>query len=341
MTQRSESKLWIQRSPVTDENGPDRPGYSTLGRILPSPTPPSHCAAHALPLFHIPMACLGGEQHAQQWWGVGDEKPTVDSQTHNPVVVTWAQTRDFLFAHVSMTTPMPVAQQSFEVYQTLLRALKSQGKSHLLRIWNYLPHITEPENGVERYRLFNLGRKDAFRAQNYTLAEGAPAACALGTHSGGLQVAILASKRSSIAIENPRQVSSYHYPKQYGEDAPIFSRAAWLPQPAGEDVLFISGTASIVGHQTLHGGDVLAQTQESIRNIQAILHSANDKAGTAQWQLGGLRGCVYIRHATDYPVVHACLLAHGMSNFCYLQADICRSDLLVEIEAEGQRPHAH
>ncbi len=331
----------MHRSPVTDEAGPDRPGYPTLARVLPGVASPLHHPADAIPLFQVPMTCLGGSQHAQQWWCVGGEQPATASQTVNGLTVTWAQTADFLFAYVSISAPTSVAQQSFDAYQTLLRTAQTQGKPHLLRIWNYLPHITEPENGVERYRLFNLGRKDAFRAQNYTLAEGAPAACALGTHSGPFQVAILASNRPGIAIENPRQVSSYHYPKQYGEDPPIFSRAAWLPQHAGEDVLFISGTASIVGHQTLHCGNVLAQAQESIRNIQAVLRSANDKAGTGQWQLGHLKGCVYIRHATDYPVVRDCLLAHGMTDFCFMQADICRNDLLVEIEAEGQLPHAH
>lgn len=340
LTQRTESKLWMHRSPVTDEAGPNRPDYYTLGRVVPSVAPPPHHAADAPPRFQVSMVCLGGEQHAQQWWCVGGERPTTASQTINGLVVDWAQTTDFLFACVSIPTSMPVAQQSFDTYQTLLNTARARGKPHLLRVWNYVPQITEPENGVERYRLFNLGRKDAFRAQNYTLAEGAPAACALGTHGGSFQVAILASTRPGIAIENPRQVSSYHYPKQYGEDSPIFSRAAWLPQQAGDDVLFISGTASIVGHQTLHCGDVLAQTRESIRNIQALLQSANDKAQTAQWQLDHLRGCVYIRHAADYPAVRACLLEHGMTDFCFMQADICRNDLLVEIEAEGQLPHA-
>ena len=36
----------------------------------------------------------------------------------------------------------------------------------------------------------------------------------------------------------------------------------------------------------------------------------------------------------------AYLREHGMTRFCHLQADICRSDLLVEIEAEGQALHA-
>ncbi|MEK9802294.1 MAG: hypothetical protein VW475_02675 [Curvibacter sp.] len=43
-----------------------------------------------------------------------------------------------------------------------------------------------------------------------------------------------------------------------------------------------------------------------------------------------------MRHAEDYPAIRAGLESRGLRDFCYLQADICRSELLVEIEAEGQ-----
>ena len=43
-----------------------------------------------------------------------------------------------------------------------------------------------------------------------------------------------------------------------------------------------------------------------------------------------------VLHAHDYPVVRACLEARGLRGFCYLQAAVGRSDLLVEIEAEAQ-----
>lgn len=287
-----------------------------------------------------PMACLGGAQHLQQWWWVDGPVSTQGSTESGGIEATWRRTDGFLLASVSLAEDS-LEHQSYLAYQALLKILRDQERPHLLRIWNFVPRINAFDGGVERYQLFNTGRRRAFRESGYTVGDGAPAACALGTSAGGLQVAVLAGSYPATAIENPRQVSSYHYPKQYGADAPIFSRAAWLRQPAGEDLLFISGTASIVGHQTLHAGDTLAQVKESVRNIEAVLSSANQRAGAPLWSLAGLKGRVYLRHAADYPVVSAYVLAQGMTQFCYLQADICREDLLVEIEAEGQATRGH
>jgi chorismate lyase/3-hydroxybenzoate synthase len=286
-----------------------------------------------------PMECLGGAQYAQQCWSVDGPVTTGFSVESDGVEVTWALTEDFIFARVSLTGES-LERQSFLAYKALLAVLTSQCKPHLLRIWNFIPRINAHEAGVECYQLFNTGRSKAFGAMGYTLNDGAPAACALGLREGSLNVAILASTRPAAAIENPRQISSYNYPEQYGVNAPIFSRAAWWPQPAGDDLLFISGTASIVGHQTMHHGDVLAQLKESVRNIQSVLDSANQRAQATLWSLGDLQGRVYIRHAQDYPLVHGYLASVGLTQFCFVQADICRSDLLVEIEAEGRHAHA-
>ena len=62
-------------------------------------------------------------------------------------------------------------------------------------------------------------------------------------------------------------------PGDYGPRSPTFSRAA-LVYPAGQEILFISGTASIVGHQTVHPGDVVGQCRESMENIAAVLAEA-------------------------------------------------------------------
>ncbi|MDR1994061.1 Rid family hydrolase, partial [Azonexus sp.] len=115
---------------------------------------------------------------------------------------------------------------------------------------------------------------------------------------------------------------------------PTFSRAA-LAQLPGQELLFISGTASIVGHETLHIGDVAGQTRETLTNIAALLAAANQQARTTPYTLGELSLRIYIRHAADYPCVRAIVEEQigRVSPVIYVQADICRSDLLVEIEA--------
>lgn len=142
-------------------------------------------------------------------------------------------------------------------------------------------------------------------------------------------------REPALRIENPRQVSAFAYPSQYGPRSPTFTRAALLRQAVGE-MLLISGTASIVGHQTLHIGDVVAQTRESLANIGVLLEQAKQAGSQAAFKLQDLLYRVYIRHAADYPPVRAELERQVPGiRAVYVQADICRQDLLVEIEGLG------
>ncbi|MBC7682077.1 MAG: hypothetical protein H7172_07070, partial [Ferruginibacter sp.] len=238
--------------------------------------------------------------------------------------------------------PSLLQQVSEQAYLAVFAALESLGYPHLLRVWNYFSAINAETCGMERYLQFNIGRQDAFRKVARPFLTDAPAACALGTHGGGLNVYFLAAKVPPLAIENPRQVSAYFYPDQYGPRTPSFSRAALAPLP-GQRWLFISGTASIVGHQTLHAGDVRAQTEETLRNIAILLAQANlaeVSKGTEAWTWAAMQYKVYVRHAADFEAVRAVLDAQlpPAAVRIYVQADVCRDDLLMEIEATGCLP---
>ncbi len=235
--------------------------------------------------------------------------------------------------------PSLLQQVSEQAYLAVFAALESLGYPHLLRVWNYFAGINTVTGGMERYRQFNIGRQDAFRKMARPFLADAPAACALGTHGGGLSVYFLAAKVPPQALENPRQVSAYLYPDQYGPRTPSFSRAALARLP-GQRWLFISGTASIVGHQTVHVGDVRAQTEETLRNITVLLAQANLAEGTEGWTPAAVQYKVYVRHAADFEAVRAVLDAHlpPAAVRVYVQADVCRDDLLMEIEATGCLP---
>jgi chorismate lyase / 3-hydroxybenzoate synthase len=162
-----------------------------------------------------------------------------------------------------------------------------------------------------------------------------PAACALGSPSGSpISIYFLAARRPPKMIENPRQTSAYHYPPKFGKHSPIFSRACVWGESAR---LFVSGTASIVGHETIHRGDVVAQTRETLVNIGALLEEANRVVGADRYSLDGLKLKVYVRNPADLPAIEATLaqLLRPAAGIVYLQADVCREDLLVEIEAVG------
>jgi chorismate lyase/3-hydroxybenzoate synthase len=232
-------------------------------------------------------------------------------------------------------------------YADLFEVLATNDCPNLLRLWNYLSDINGEVNGVERYRQFNAGRQQAFIEARRSAFEGSPAACALGTQGGPLLVYFLAGRKPPLAIENPRQTSAYRYPETYGPRSPTFSRAALADVGGGRNALFISGTASIVGHATLHVGDVRRQTEESLANIAVVRDAANHAAATRAahpFAADELTYTVYVRRAEDLGAVREVferiIGSHSVAvrDAIYLQADICRADLLVEIEAHGFAP---
>ncbi|MET3389647.1 chorismate transformation enzyme, FkbO/Hyg5 family [Variovorax atrisoli] len=233
-----------------------------------------------------------------------------------------------------------LAELAHRAYRDLFKTLDQAGTPHLQRIWNYLPQINADGGGLERYRQFNLGRQEAFLEAGRAAFEGAPAACALGIHQGALSIRFLAGQRAPLPVENPRQVSAYRYPETYGPRSPTFSRAALADIGGGSIALFISGTASIVGHETVHHGDVQEQTRETLRNLQAVVEAANARC-SAKFSLSALDSVVYVRHPSDTARVRAIIEetlgsdAPMARHAVYLEADICRSDLLVEIEAHA------
>ncbi|MFT3735870.1 MAG: hypothetical protein QM776_12730 [Rhodocyclaceae bacterium] len=229
-------------------------------------------------------------------------------------------------------------------YDALFAAMQREGFPHLVRCWNYVPHINADQvdavsgERMERYRLFNRARQEAFQAARQAFEVGAPAACALGSHEGGFTLYALAARQAPRCIENPRQVSAYNYPPQYGPRSPSFSRAAVVERSAGDSLLFVSGTASIVGHESLHPGDVEAQTEESLRNIRAVVLQANaTQAGSARFDMSRLQYKTFVRHPHDAAAVEAVMRSElgADASIHFLLADVCRAELLVEIEAVG------
>ena len=314
-------------------------GVATFERAPPAR---SGTDSGGIPVARISTPVLTEATHVYEVWRCG-EAP--QSGRHDKV--SYRCTGDMLFGCITQPEPRdgehpPLQEATLEAYRQICATLKARNYPHLLRVWNYLPDINRESHGSERYRQFNSARHHVLHANGRPLAGHVPAASALGAAPDSpLVIYFLAGRTAPLFVENPRQVSAYHYPRQYGRHSPAFSRAALLRQ-AGSLTLFISGTASIVGHRSLHVGDIVAQTHETLANIEALLGEANRTAPGADFTLRSLACKVYVRRPDDLPVVQAHLnRALGSdARVVYLQADICRQDLLIEIEAAGMRPLA-
>ncbi|HKO56503.1 MAG TPA: Rid family hydrolase [Thermoanaerobaculia bacterium] len=215
-----------------------------------------------------------------------------------------------------------VEHASRAAYDEILRTIRARGFPHLLRAWNHVRDLNAGRGDEERYRRFCAGRHDAFDAAGWT-NRMLPAASGVGMREGSLAVYYVAGREPGRHVENPRQVSAYDYPPQYGRRSPSFARAT-----VTDDVVFVSGTSSVVGHETRHAGDVDAQVEETLINLDAVLREAGTR-GLAALQLVK----TYVRRAEDYPRI-ASRLAAALpdAKALFVESDICRADLLVEID---------
>ncbi|QOC22545.1 pteridine-dependent deoxygenase [Wenzhouxiangella sp. AB-CW3] len=249
----------------------------------------------------------------------------------------WARDRDLMAVVLTEADgieqdPDPLACR---LYKQLLDHLRSAGYPELLRSWNYMPGINHGSGDDERYRRFCTGRGRALTEAGLDDAEMC-AATAIGSQEPRFRLIVLAGRRPGVALENPRQVSAWDYPRRYGPRSPAFARATALPLADDGIAVLVSGTASVVGHATAHPGDVLAQTDEAATNVEVLLNTAAERfarPGAGQPD-GGSRVRVYVRQAADWSLVEQRLRQRWPgARLAGLRGDICRRDLLVEIEA--------
>lgn len=228
-----------------------------------------------------------------------------------------------------------LAALSSEGYRRILAIMRANGFENLLRAWNYMPAINHGSGDAERYRQFCLGRGQALEESGIS-EESLCAGTAIGTHAPGFRIHALAGEMPGINIENPRQVSAYRYPRRYGPRSPSFARATAMPGIDGSTLMMISGTASVVGHETAHPGNLEAQLDEVVVNIDALLEQSANRIGVPGLGRFGAESLLraYVRHKDHWPRVREHLeAAWPDARIVGLHGDICRSDLLVEIEA--------
>lgn len=135
-------------------------------------------------------------------------------------------------------------------------------------------------------------------------------------------------------IDNKLQVAAHSYSSEVLKKAgaknstPKFERAKSIT--FGDDrFIYISGTAAIRGEQTLTGVGLKRQLQVTLENISQLIGNS---------ELRMLR--VYLKEKSFYEEAHELMEQYQLNiPISYMQADVCREELLIEIEgiAEGNR----
>ncbi|WP_347838326.1 hypothetical protein [uncultured Draconibacterium sp.] len=213
----------------------------------------------------------------------------------------------------------------------------------IVRQWNYIEDILGYDEEEQRYQAFNDVRSDAY-GEAFD-QEGYPAATGIGMNHGGVLVEFVAVKSKETvtrAIDNPEQVSAHHYSNEVlvgtacqSKTTPKFERARYF-RYRNRKMIFISGTASIIGEHTVGIGDATKQTEITIDNMERLYADQVLKTlpdALSRPQFGHAR--VYVKNRKDYAAIRKVVKGtFGNLQVVYIVADICRPDLLVEIEGK-------
>ena len=236
-----------------------------------------------------------------------------------------------------------VSQQSREVFDRLDHILTTNGftAADIVRQWNYIGNITCHRNGRQNYQEFNDARSAYYQTVSWT--NGYPAATGIGASCEGIIVGCIAFKsdKGIFPINNPLQIAAHAYSKNVLIDdnagaiksTPKFERAK-LIEIGDSACCFVSGTAAIRGEQSMDMNSARSQTIQTIENIEHLVSKENlMRFGCKAYDLKLANLRIYIKNAEDYDQVRATVEElYPQVPAIYTVADVCRDELLVEIE---------
>lgn len=303
---------------------------------------------------HTPLKVVfANERFVEAWFSERNEP-----QNHvKSGKIELKHTFNGLFGTLSLdvnSSDKTLQQLTTEAYLQIFQALEAYPDLTVIRYWNYVPEITAMlADGSTHYHSFNAGRYTAFKTYYGDKIEqlSIPAASAVGSKDKILKIQFFAVSRPIKTIENKGQIPAYHYSKTYGKIPPFFSRGVIFDNH-GQRLLLSSGTASVVGENSMHSHDIYEQLVQTFHNLRVLGSQFNLKMyeihfGFALEDIVLLT--VYYKQEQDRPFLER-FIPKFLAPSCQIafqHADICREELSVELEAifvkkgeseQGNRP---
>lgn len=249
-----------------------------------------------------------------------------------PYVVVRNKYGRFLFAGgLQSSLEKNIYSQGKDVFDVLDRILKVEKFTvdSIVRQWNYIEKITEfDDKGNQHYQMFNNSRSEYYSLGSWS--DGYPSATGIGTFAGGVVVDVDAaviddSSFSVEPIDNKLQIAAHAYSETVLENAetglttPKFERAKKLSVDGGS-LVYVSGTAAIRGEDSICD-DVEKQLEVTLENISQLTRNTPVRLFR-----------VYLKNDEDYSKIHDNMHNYDGISISYLHADVCRDELLIEIE---------
>lgn len=305
------------------------------GHILQSTTA---SALRDCPLVsYVPQRPMGGRLVAEILYIKGN--PEVEMR-EDYVVLRSGGCEEILTQGIRFPSSGDIGEQSAKVFDRIGNILERESfaVSDIVRQWNYIDHITSVSEGIQNYQLFNDARSDFYETTEWS--NGYPAATGIGCDSGGVMVVVYAIKGFKGVgkpIDNPLQIPAHKYSgkvlasgKEAVRTTPKFERGRLLG-----NIVFVSGTAAIKGENSEFSDDARVQAKEAIDVVEHLVAPSNISKDCVNFRFDLLR--VYVRRPQDMEVIQNIFKAHFRDiPTHFLIADICRPELLLELEGVGR-----
>lgn len=221
------------------------------------------------------------------------------------------------------------------------------GFKDLIRQWNYIGGILdqrmEAKGLTQNYQEFNEVRRHWYK--NHSLDSDFPAATGIGANDQGINLEVIAGRVGKdyqlLSLKNPYQLDAHQYSENqligHGVKAtPLFERGK-IVYHKNQGHIWVSGTAAIRGEESVEGS-VVDQTRITCENIDNLIQEDNlIRSGlqAAKYQTFPLYIRGYVKYGSDGPLVKEFIDKRYPGAISHiLEADVCREELLVEIEAE-------
>ena len=220
--------------------------------------------------------------------------------------------------------------------------LRDETSASPVRFWNYIPRIHAPMDADQsRYMIFNAGRLAAMERIHGGRAQAerrVATATGVGHPGRDLLVYCLAIPGGGRPIENPRQIPAYRYSSRHGPVPPCFSRATAITH--GEALLIlVGGTAAVRGEDSTHPTDLVGQLEETFCNLDHLLDAARSEHPAPHDAAPKFRSLrAYVVRPGDQAAVRERIAERfpSLEAIEIVPADVCRPELLVEIEGAAE-----
>lgn len=240
-----------------------------------------------------------------------------------------------------------IYQQSDEAFKQFEKILQKENLtfSNVIRQWNYIEDIVGYTNKNQHYQIFNDVRSSYY--SKAVFSHGYPAATGIGMEASGVIIDFLALMENDqtgvVPIKSPVQADAHQYSKEVlahnaiskiQETTPKFERAKVIfHQQCG--TILVSGTAAIKGQNSALV-NAAEQTELTLNNIFKLIEPNNLVANgysAKKTDIIAQSIRVYIKDEKDYNAVKTiCNERLEGIPVMFVKADICRPELLVEIE---------